>query len=883
VRRSGRLLAWTLALGILAPPGPAPPGRAAPPPGTVRLLAVGYRHLVSDAASVEAYRAHLLGLARRADPAGARDPDPSPKVLLFPEDAALYAMASGLRGLSARALEPVLRRGGGAGAILAVAALVAAAQPQAAFYRLRFPEANRSEARLGLLALTDTIYRTFFETLREIARRHRAWVVGAANVAPARVVRGRAAALALADPALAGLPCSDVPAPCAYEATSPNVYNQAFVFDPAGRLVRSPFPPAREGPLDGAVKKTYLVPIEQGPLERGRLGLDLVPGDLRQVRPVEIAGVPMGIVISKPAWMPDELGRLEAYDARILLQPEAFSSWGSPVEDWPPDVVKQSGWAQVQKRAPFRASALAALTGNFFDMVFDGQSHVVVKATERRPSSARYVGQPGDVGWAAVGPWVVGDGPGEPCHRPTLAARRACLQAVAAALAPGSGDPRENGYREPLAAASVLLGPAAVDSVRAPGALGPNRRLDDAPTGARARNPQVATDGTGVRFVVWQDDRTGLDQVRIARLAPDGTVGPSRPVAPRPGVRQVLPLIAVAPGGGIHVVWQELDPSPGLRRAFAPSWEEGFGPAASLGAGLGAQEQWTPAAAADPAGTLHVAWIALVGGFERLAYSRLPLRDGIPVEEPPRLLDAEAYPAPNPLAARLNNRWNPAIAVAGRRVAIAWTDFRSYAWDLFATVSSDGGRTFGPHLRVDDAGRLGPPAATLERLHDDPAVVVSSDGTVGVAWTDQAGRRAGCRACPSERRPDADIAFASLGPRADGFSANVRVDDTGDGLLREDRVGFSNQWRPALVLDPATGRLVVVWQDHRGGNDDIFLASSADGGRSFGPSLRVDDTGDGVSNQTRPSACADPVAGLTVVWQDDRDGQDGVWAAWGRL
>ncbi|MGH7899511.1 MAG: hypothetical protein ACREQQ_16265, partial [Candidatus Binatia bacterium] len=387
--RKPALAALAAALSAFAPATSADASRE------IRLFAIGYKQLVGDAASYASYRGRLLALADRADPHPELDRDPRPKVFVFPEDSALFALFIGARGAPFRALEPLLARGGGNGSAAAIAGLFAVHQAPATFYRVKFPSANSSEARLGLLASTDTLYRSFYETFREIAKTHRAWVVTAANIAPARVTTDPVAVALLADPEALTAACIDehgasVPAPCAYEAASVNVYNQAFVFDPSGTPVRSPF--ASEGPLDGAVKKTYLVPIEQGPIEQGKIGLDLAYGGLRQVRPVEVADVRMGILISKPAWMLDELGRLEAYDTEITLQPEAFSGWGAPVEDWQPDVLKQSSWSQVQKYSPFRFGALAELTGNFFDLVFDAQNHVVAKATEKLAGSRRYVG-----------------------------------------------------------------------------------------------------------------------------------------------------------------------------------------------------------------------------------------------------------------------------------------------------------------------------------------------------------------------------------------------------------------------------------------------------------------------------------------------------------
>ncbi|MGH7897540.1 MAG: hypothetical protein ACREQQ_06285, partial [Candidatus Binatia bacterium] len=183
-----------------------------------------------------------------------------------------------------------------------------------------------------------------------------------------------------------------------------------------------------------------------------------------------------------------------------------------------------------------------------------------------------------------------------------------------------------------------------------------------------------------------------------------------------------------------------------------------------------------------------------------------------------------------------------------------------------------------------DAGRTGGASQSLERLHDDPSIVIDpDDGTIGVAWTDQAGRRAGCASCPHQRRPDADVAFANLPPGESAFSGSRRIDDTGDGLATEDRVGFSNQWRPAIARGPRGGRLYAVWQDHRDGNNDVWLAFSDDGGRHWSPNQRIDDTGSGRSNQYAPALTITADGTVTVVWQDDRDGEEHVYLARGNL
>ena len=75
----------------------------------------------------------------------------------------------------------------------------------------------------------------------------------------------------------------------------------------------------------------------------------------------------------------------------------------------------------------------------------------------------------------------------------------------------------------------------------------------------------------------------------------------------------------------------------------------------------------------------------------------------------------------------------------------------------------------------------------------------------------------------------------------------------------------------------AHGKLFVAWQDNRLGNDDIFLTTSADGGATFAPAERVDDTGAGASEQTRPHLALGGRRRCYVVWEDDRNGTTDIY------
>jgi hypothetical protein len=135
---------------------------------------------------------------------------------------------------------------------------------------------------------------------------------------------------------------------------------------------------------------------------------------------------------------------------------------------------------------------------------------------------------------------------------------------------------------------------------------------------------------------------------------------------------------------------------------------------------------------------------------------------------------------------------------------------------------------------------------------------------VHAAWTD-------LRA----REPDTNIFYARSDNGGAGFSANRQLDDSRVGF-DPDRDTPTNQWHPSLAW--AGDTLVAAWQDNRLGNNDIFFTSSPDAGVTFARSERVDDTGAGRSEQSRPST-AWATGRCWVVWEDNRSGNTDVFAA----
>jgi len=372
--------------------------------------------------------------------------------------------------------------------------------------------------------------------------------------------------------------------------------------------------------------------------------------------------------------------------------------------------------------------------------------------------------------------------------------------------------------------------------------------------------PRVAARGSRV-MVVWQEAAPGALPTIRAAVSRDGGATFGAPVgvsgAPAGSVAETNPAIAMR-GRQVAVVWQELasgrdDDRGRIRLAFLDA--RGRRRSAPLTVSDRADVgTWVPAVAfAGPRPI--VAWIDErdLGSegepFEHVYAARLAPdgRSFLPAVRVDQGVPVDA-------ATHHDNKWAPAIAAARRSAWIAWGDFRSYNWDIYLARSDDHGASWGANVRVDDY-------AAVERINERPALAVDRDGTLHAAWTD-------LRA----RQPDTNIRYTRSRDAGASFSASHQIDGS-DAGADPDRDTPAGQWRPALAVD--AGHVFVAWQDDRLGNDDVFFTLSTDGGGSFAPAERVDDSGSGTSLQTRPSLA---VAGhgarrrCVVAWEDDRDG-----------
>lgn len=836
-----------------------PASAAGPKPNTkVRVFAMGAKLNLRWLESRQTYRDYIFALADEKERGpgkpiivGGADDMASHltgnDLVVWPESIGLFAALSGERATAARNSDSLEG---------SIATLFGAYAPQIEYYGAKYPElpARGLPTRQLAVALTDTFGRTFLEPFAEMADKYDVWLTTVGDMVQDWQIVCMSKATFTPPPS--GEQCAEEnpmkvqqlgdpfepERNYAYEATKPNPAVVAFVFNPDGKLV------AKRA-------KSYLTPTELGPDESPpggvHVGLDLVPGSASYSDsvPVDTPVGRMAFVISKPAWMPDVLQKIDQRHTDILLQPEFFvGDLARTTGMWASDTLIASGYNDVLRHPSLETLVHPQMEGGVFSFYADQPSHLAIKPRKGTEPGGFILGQPEHPGLVQTLDWVVPD----PLNASeSMADRRKRLGEAGEKLAPGSGEqcadpavpgPCEDGHSEGVLFRDVVVNRrprykryrGKVEKTK----FSPSKPI--APSKNPQRNVALST-YDGVTEAAYEERRGGRDVVFVTHTHDRGKTW-SEPVrVSKSKADQWWPAVALGPKDRLTVAWVEKD-----RIYFARSSDGGhsFGTPKRLDESSDAA-QWKPALARGKGNTVHAAYIdERETGKDDLPQAHVYYkRVGGKAER----LDTGS---PAPLATKFDNSWAPSIAASGKRVLASWIDFVNYDWDVFTRVSTDGGKTWQDQQLANDT-----PEAD-EELADTPRASIVG-GRDLVAWTDWRKRDS------SATKPHQmyDIFITEPGKE------NVQVDPYGDKQL--------STFAPDIC-----GKL-VAFQDASKGQSDIRAAVFIGGGAATG-AFRVDDAGTRGGNAWRPRlACSTKT--VLAAWEDERDGPAQIYFARSKL
>jgi hypothetical protein len=344
----------------------------------------------------------------------------------------------------------------------------------------------------------------------------------------------------------------------------------------------------------------------------------------------------------------------------------------------------------------------------------------------------------------------------------------------------------------------------------------PNERINEATTDI-AGSPSIAFED-GTIYLVWHNKSGSIQYISFSKSMNNGTTfSPNIIVDPIQNANQKTPDIAVL-GKKVYVVWEDFRNGASdifLSRSFDGG--DAFEPAVQVNDDPSGTKDRMPAVAVDRnSGAVYVAWVHGEGwdpgqGFHPEIHLASSYDNGSSFQQT-KVSDSDLY-----------DRFNPDVAVDGDgKVYVAWSDGRlgpipgmiptDYDFDVYIANSTDNGASFGTNTILNEA--------VLNKRQRNPSIAVDSIDKIHAVWVDE-----------RFENGKYDIMYASS---ADGstFGENVLVNNSSPSVpstLITTHVG------PTISVDPTGDIIHAVWLSNRGGDNNVYIAKSVDGGQTFGP------------------------------------------------
>ena len=358
---------------------------------------------------------------------------------------------------------------------------------------------------------------------------------------------------------------------------------------------------------------------------------------------------------------------------------------------------------------------------------------------------------------------------------------------------------------------------------------------------AEQYNQAIAMDDSGNFVITWEDYRDGNANIYAQRFSSsDSLLGVNFKVNTSSGTaRQILPDIAIDPAGYFVITWQ--DSLNGHWDIYAQMYDpSGYpqGPNFRVNSDAGTSIQGAPAIAKDDSGYFVITWYDnRYSGYYGI-YARRYDRFGNPVCSD---FQVSTY--------RGSVGW-PDIAMhnSGSYV-ITWHDRRDYNWNIYARMYYASCTPKATDFKVNDD-----PGTADQRY---PAIAIDFSGNFAISWSDY---RNGNWDIYARRYHSSGI------PQGSSFKVN-------------DDLGSADQGSSDVAMD-SSGNFVITWHDWRNGgwpNSDIYTQMYDAGGNKQGINFKANDDVTS-SYQVSPAIATDSSGNFVIVFEDQRSGNSDIYA-----
>lgn len=417
--------------------------------------------------------------------------------------------------------------------------------------------------------------------------------------------------------------------------------------------------------------------------------------------------------------------------------------------------------------------------------------------------------------------------------------------------------------------------------------------------GVNQEQPQVASDNNGNTYVVWQDRRSGDYDIYAQKLDGNGSPLWETDVRVNSGSGdQVDPANAVDQNGNLVVVWQYSS----VTTIYAQKLDKNGNRLWVDDVYVAGDEDTFWYDHPDVVVDSHNDIVIVYAGWGNWG-GNIGIW-GQKLDESGNHLWPDFFC----LGGTDYGNTVPTVAVDSEdNIIAAWEDSRNeydYGLDIYAIKLNSDQWLWDAEVRVN--------SDVLDTRQMDPKISVDSAGNIYIVWVDERNRDAdiygqklsanGDKLWPADIRINSDSGSTEQGLpdiTSDGIGNQVivwedyrntnsdiytqKIDSSGLIIGANDvRVhtysGTADQRVPAVALD-SDGYLIVAWEDYRHGNSDIYAQRlSVNGSRFWEYDGRVPVSASGASNQFFPDVEVDSTDNFFVVWSDTRNGYYDIYA-----